>query len=615
VGMYVDNVLVSKNTGGLLDVLDIDRMEILRGPQGTLYGRNTMGGAVNIVTQKPSDEFEGNIRTTFGDYGQRDLRGTLNIPLLPADSRIGELNFRGSLASIRRDGLIENDFAGAPNKELATKDRLIGLARILWQPTESITFLLSHDKTRIDEVPETYWASLAASFGAGPIVQPYLETQDDRPESVSVNDRHVQDSTVEGSSLTVTWDLSNQMTLTSITATRDLDSFGTADSDGSPVPVIFTRDTQDYTDFTQEFRLTGTSGNLDYSAGLFYMEQEGNIHNETIVFGGAVNQQTFAHFENDNWAVYAQGTYAVTERLSLTAGMRYTEEDQLMEKNTPTTEFPDGVGDFNNTSWLTSVGYDWSDNILTYFKVSTGFQAGGFNVREADPTTFTEGVDEETLVAYEAGIKSTFFDKRIRLNAALWLSDYDDKAVNVFVPETLGNKRTNAGTVEIKGLELELLALLTENIQLGFDWGHTDPEFVEYNTFDETGAVVDLSDVSNFAYTPKNTYHGFIDFQFPISELGVLIARLDGSYKSEMNFAINSPEPNSLDAKTLWDVRLTLDSIAGPADSTISVSAWVKNITDESYWTTGVNLLGTLGLAINTYGEPRTFGLDFAVEF
>lgn len=137
VSVYLDGVLIAKNTGALLDVLELDRIEVLRGPQGTLYGRNTMGGAVNYITKKPGDEFEGSLKGTFGSYEQRDFRGMLNIPLLGADSAAGELNMRISAATLNRDGIQDNYQPNAPNTELGTRDREVLLVQLMWRPADS----------------------------------------------------------------------------------------------------------------------------------------------------------------------------------------------------------------------------------------------------------------------------------------------------------------------------------------------------------------------------------------------------------------------------------------------------------------------------------------------
>ena len=288
VSVYLDGVLISKNVGALLDVLELERIEILRGPQGTLYGRNTMGGAVNYITRKPVNEFEASLKANLGDYNQQDFRGMLNVPLLGSDGG-GELNLRLSAASIQRDGLQDNVFVSAAQKELGTKDREVYMGQLQWVPTDSISVMYTYDLTRIDEVPEAPWVTNVNTLTAtGRNLAPFTRSGKTivlTPFSSTV--LGIADTEVDGQSLDIRWDLSDSMTLQSLTGYREMSNFSAADSDGSPLTVLTTRDIQSNDALSQEFRLFGTAGRVDYSAGLFYMDEEGDVYQEQIVFGGS----------------------------------------------------------------------------------------------------------------------------------------------------------------------------------------------------------------------------------------------------------------------------------------------------------------------------------------
>jgi iron complex outermembrane receptor protein len=168
VSVYLDGVLISKNVGALLDVVDLQRVEVLRGPQGTLYGQNTMGGAINYITQNPASEFEARLEATAGNYDQRDLRGMVNVPLLGADSGAGELNVRVTAATLNRDGIQDNDFDGGAEDEMGTVDRNVYMGQLEWVPTERFSARYTYDRTRIDEIPEAAYitnANLATFYG------------------------------------------------------------------------------------------------------------------------------------------------------------------------------------------------------------------------------------------------------------------------------------------------------------------------------------------------------------------------------------------------------------------------------------------------------------------
>ena len=434
---------------------------------------------------------------------------------------------------------------------------------------------------------------------------------------------------MDGQALDIRWDLSDSMTLQSLTGYREMSNFSAADSDGSPLTVLTTRDVQSNDALSQEFRLFGTAGRVDYSAGLFYMDEEGDVYQEQIVFGGSSG--AIAEYKNEAWAAYGQGTLAVTDRLDLTVGARYTEESRDMSKasyagrtfNPPATLdelvpgagivfFPPASNDFENTSWLVSLGYNWTDDVLTYAKVSTGFQSGGFNARDGNPADFVNGFKEETLLAYELGLKSRWAD-RFQVNAAAFFSDYDDKRVNQFNQQTLASVQRNAGVVEIWGVEIEVLAQLTDNLQAGLNYGHVDHEYVEYLET-RNGVTTDLSSVSNFPYSPENTASAFLAYEYPLN-FGALKARVDYSYRDEMTFLVPQPERNSSEGAEIFNARITLDEIKGPGDSTMRVSLWGKNLADESYYNFGVNIFSSFGFDINTYGEPRTYGLELEIDF
>lgn len=648
VGVYLDDVLLAKNVGSLLDVVDLERIEVLRGPQGTLYGRNTMGGTVNFVTRKPTNELEGKIRLTFGNYGQQDVHGVLNVPLTGSDSAIGELNMRVSAAALRRDGLTDNDYQGptpyqlplAYNpalygdhdrlrktaSELENKDRRAGMLHLQWKPTDALTVLYGYDVTRIDETPGTPWVTYANSaLTAGGLLAPYAIGKADRPSSIAVSGPHIAQTDVEGHSLHIDYALTDTLSFKSITAVREMENISAADSDGSPINIIQTTDINRSDQFTQEFRLTGSSERWNYTVGLFYMEEDGSVDMRTDVFGRP--ERMAADFDNKNWALYGQATYAVTERLNLTAGLRYTEEDREMSKvfyargGSAGVDFGTAKNEFDNISPMVSLGYDISDTTMTYFKVSTGFQSGGFNIREQNLATFHKGFDEETLIAYEWGLK-TLINERIRINTALWYSDYDDKRVNMFDPATLGNSVQNAGVVEIYGVEFELLAQLTDALQFGLNYGYQHPEFKEYDSPNPACVtnpacnppVQDLSGITNFAYSPRHSAGAHLAWENSL-DFGVLRARVDWMWKDSYFFMAAQPERMYQRAYSLWNARVTLDELAGPGDTQLRVSLWGKNLTDEPYYYNGVNLFSSLGFDVNLYGEPRTFGIDLELSF
>lgn len=634
VGLYLDGVLIAKNSGALLDVADPERIEVLRGPQGTLYGRNTIGGAVNVVTQKPSDEFEARLSLTVANYGQRDIKGMLNLPLLSDSSPIGTLNLRLVGASYERDGYYENTFAGAEEDEVQNKNRDVALAHLEWRASESFSARYSYDRTEIDESPlPSFVTFVDGNHATGADLGPYKVEQGERPEEGSWDGRMFGISDVEGHALNLSVELSDQLTLYSITSLRSVEINGGGDADGAPIHRFHTLDYSESETVTQEFRLLGEAldSRFSYVVGAYYLDEDGeqdNFINPYVAAAPGVfvffERTDSAEFDVQARALYTQATYNLTGRWDVTAGVRYTEEDRAMNKvrtdilrqpllglplTTTVTTYPETQRSFYNVSPMASTSFHWTDEIMTYAKVSQGYQSGGFNSRDGDLRDFERGFDEETLTAYEIGWKATFADQRFRFNGAVFHSDYDDKQVNAFNQETAASVIRNAGVVEIRGLELEFLALLTESVEVGLDYGYTDPEYVEYNN----GQGGDLTN-SNFPYTPEHNVHAFVTYDKPLS-FGHLTARVDWSYQDEMAFLTPAPEINSEDSYQLWNARVSLSDISGLGDSRLRVSLWGKNLADEEYWNFGVDLFSFFGYAINSYGDPRTYGVDLEIEF
>ncbi len=620
VSVYLDDVLIAKNTGALFDVLDLERIEVLRGPQGTLYGRNTMGGALSFVTKKPSDTFKGSVTATIGKYEQQDLKGTINIPVLNHPEGAGLLAVKVSTATINRDGLMDNVLEGARQDEFATRSRDTGMIQVQWEPSDTVTARYAYDKTRIDEIPDLLLTTgTNPDAGAGPLLAAWdLGYQADRPSKVEMNNLSIDKTDVEGHSLYLGFGISEQLSLLSITSSREMETDSQGDLDGTPVDVLQTFDKQSADQFTQELRLIYESAKFNYSVGVFYMEQEGDIDVSTRVFSS--QSTTLATMDDDNWAIYGQGTYNLSDRMGITFGARYTEETKRLEKQEisssgSVTDYPEDKLSFDNFSPMASINYHWTDTVMSYLKISTGFQSGGYNIRERNPDVYYQGFDEETIIAYELGLKADI-NGRFRFNTALWFSDYDDKRVNNFDPETLSQVVRNAGVVEIYGLELEMLGQLTDHLQIGASYGYTKPEFVEYESPnpDNPSEIIDLSDTRSFPFTPKNTASAYLTYEYPLA-IGLIRARLDWTYKDDYTFISSIPERNYQRAYDVWNGRVTLDEIAGPGATRFSASLWIKNIADEQYYSNGINLYSSLGYDVNTYADPRTYGIDLTMSF
>ncbi|MEZ5737880.1 MAG: TonB-dependent receptor, partial [Novosphingobium sp.] len=322
VALYLDGVLIAKNAGSAFSVLDLERIEVLRGPQGTLYGRNTVGGAVNLITKKPSSDLEGKLSLTIGDFGQTDFKAILNVPLL--NSGDSELNLRATVGSLDRHGYYRNTFAGGPNKRFANSNRTVAHVQVQWEPSADVSVLYAFDKTWIDEVNP---APVLTRFNmtTKPELAPYVFSKSDQKKLRAIDYGMFVKGTVEGHSLTMEWDPSDTLSLVSITALRKLTYDSSQDADGTPVWVINTEAGDTTEAFTQEVRAVGdfADSRFEYVVGGFFMDEkikEAYSHNYLPNAGGLFSNVDGTG-RNKIWAIFGQGTFQITDKLDFTGGL------------------------------------------------------------------------------------------------------------------------------------------------------------------------------------------------------------------------------------------------------------------------------------------------------
>ncbi len=623
VALYLDGVLLAKGAGSVFDILDLERVEILRGPQGTLYGRNTVGGAVNFITKKPStEEFHGKLSTTFGNYDQRDLRGVLNVPL--GDT----LAFKASLGSLQRDGYWENALDG---KTLGDKDREAAYLQLMWEPSDSLNILYAYDQTDIDE---GFYPGATVNYGPlAPQLAPWVQdgTEDRYFDGLDTFTK----ADIEGHGLTINWELNDSLALVSITGLREFQVDSFQDSDATPVFQGHVYSGDDYENLTQEFRLVGEAfdSNLEYVVGAFYMDEDIKDTYQDVDLGSlGIRLASGAEAKNEVWAVFGEGTYSLTEKLDLTLGLRYTEEDRSMTNRASTILLgsgfvisditnPDAQQDYDDVSGTISASYNWTHDLMTYFKVSKGYSSGGLNARQGNPLLFYPGYDEETVITYELGWKTTWLDNRLLVNGALFYNDYSDLQVNQLT-DTGSNNIDNAGDAEITGLELEVTAVITDNFEVGGGYGYLDPKYKTYINEGIPGDPSDDVDLSNnhWAHSPDNTFNMYARYEVEDVFGGNLVMRVDYSWVDDY-FLLTANGPDLVDGNAApsyetINARIALNELPGPGDSRISFAAWGKNLGDELWYNSGFDLSdGPLGYVGKSPSAPRTFGIDIIVDF
>ena len=477
VGVYVDDVYYSSLTGANFDLLDLERVEILRGPQGTLSGRNSIGGAVKLFSQKPQGDGTGNVRATYGSRSLLDIRAMGDFSLIE-DS----LFMRVSGVSHRQDGYVkivdygcENPSSGLPNLALRDdckmgmeggKNYQAARAAFRWLASDNIEVNLSGDVTLdTSEVAANVLIATGPVFQSPAVLGPvpfgpqyipsdgktsYASFTGYRPNGTGGGDfvywAPFTDTTVWGTNLTVDWALGESLALKSITAYREFDSRWVEDNDTSPASLGLGNEHQTNYSFSQELRLSGAVGQaIDYTVGAYYFDQLtiGRTHQmlnyvpTPFLFEFLGDDPTDA----SSFAVFADGTWHATDRLNVNAGIRYTEESKdytysrLNPDGTPNILLGSLTGatasyDGDNVDWRLNVDYRWNDALMTYASVSTGFKGGGTNPRPFNIGQ-VQSFGPEELIAYEIGAKSDFFDRKLRLNVAAFFNQYSDIQVTL----------------------------------------------------------------------------------------------------------------------------------------------------------------------------------------
>ncbi len=638
VGLYMDGVFIAKNVGGIFDVAELSAIEILRGPQGTLYGKNTTGGAINLVTRKPYEEFGAKVKAGAGNYGYTEWGGTVDSGLI-AD----KATFMLSYTKRDRDGFYDNE---APNAKIDEFKKL---------DTQALLFKASVDAT--DQLNLTYTLDFAERDNTVAFGQPErLDDNGNLPEpnrlgEGSIGGAGYETSEVSGHNVVATFDINDSMTVKSISAYREMSFNDYNDYDGrietpatalADFPKFETERDIEQSQMSQEFQLIGESNQINYIAGLFYFSDEVDIKNPYFrnVSGTPETVEHFYGVESTSYAVFGQADWMATDSLTFTLGGRFTSEEKTSYVEHPNTTFaPDGLGGVNRIDAFSSTGnsetwsnfspmlvvsYAINDELTAYVKGSQGWRSGGFNAEAATIEQAETPYEEETTTSYEVGFKSRSDDSRIAYNLAIFRNDIKDMQLSDYDFTTGYSKIENAGEAQITGLELEVELLLTEGLTATLSHGYMNAKYTDFVS-PITGEQ--LKDTATFAYTPESksalalTY--FRDLGF-----GELKVNTDYSYTSDQVFyrQYGSSNVTKSPAYALLNGRIALANISTTGTQTIDVGIWGKNLTAEAYRVNGIPGYGDAfngpggpgilaGHGINYYGDPRTFGMDLTYNF
>ncbi len=611
VGIYFDGVFVAKNVGGLFDVAELERIEVLRGPQGALYGKNTTGGAINLITRRPAGEFSGSVHGGLGNFGYYEFGGTLDT------ARLGDLlSLSFSYKKRERDGLYDNvpsslPFANPPViDEFNRLDSEAARVAALFELSENLELYYTFDWARRDNTPAFGQFEVGTFNDSGELIGP-AETK--RLKEGSLDGTLFDRSKSLGHAVHVTWDISDTVTFKSISAYREMEFNDSNDYDGVPFTGFHTIRDVEHSQTSQEFQLVGNGESLSYVLGLFYFNEKADAVNP-FDFGFGVPIRNFYGVESTSYAAFGQVDWTISEKWTVSFGARWTTE----EKDS-FVRHPDGAligaptfdveanASWDNFSPMATVSYKIDDDVNAYARVARGWKAGGFN---GEPTTAEEAqkpYDEETLTSYEIGLKARWLGGRLQTNIAAFYNTVEDMQLSSFLGAY--SFIENAGEATVKGVEFEGVLAVTESLTAFLNYGYMKGDYQDFSS-----GGVQKKDIAKFPYMPENKVSVGLEHVVNLG-FGELHSRLDYSWTDEQ-FFYHEVDQALLSKSEAYDVLNARIALMVPFNDRqeIEVSVWGKNLTDSEYRLNGIPI-ASAGYSINYYGDPRTYGVAAKFTF
>jgi iron complex outermembrane receptor protein len=603
VTVQVDGVYLARPFTQFADFLDVDRVEVLRGPQGTLYGRNAVGGTVNVVSRLPSDTFTAEEQLTLGDYGAVENQSYISGPIAK------NINFSLALNYARHDDYQQNIGGGnnvfGQNEGGARGQLRYDISNELNATTRLDFSIASFDLENFDEIMTPLPASLVAQ-GAN------NNTIFGNYSKVSLNSPQYANVTSFGVSEEVNYDFDDHLSLKSISAYRRAMNKGHVDSDYTNLNMASVFQGEDEWEATQELNLIGHYDDLDFVGGFFYYHE--HDQSSTTISRPAANLLIGAPplTVTDSEALFAQGTYHLTDQWSLTLGARYTLEQKSLDQDYnytflstgQPTGTPPGLFSMSNNyyAFTPKAGINWqaTADLLFYFSATKGYKSGGYNYVASTPAA--AAFAPEKLTSYELGAKSDWFDDRLRVNLTGFIYDYDNLQVNQLISPGVVSI-SNAANAEIKGLELELVARPISGLELTANLSRLDARYSNYpnaplaaalgtGTINATGNYLDAAP----------PYSAFVSAQYDIPvDGGSTFVRGEFSWQDRVFYDPSNYLSQSQGAYGLLNFFVGYNWL----DEKMEFEGFVKNATDKSYiFGAAANGLVPTGEA----GAPRTFG-------
>ncbi len=655
-GLYYDGVYAARSTGLLADLSDLERVEILRGPQGTLYGRNTMAGAVNFINAKPTGELGFKQSLSVGDYDYWRSVSHLNLP----DYSGLKTKFTATFSD--RDGWVENEgpneVAGYEYADYYKKETEGYRAAVRYDGVEKLLIDYSYDYSDLTTAAPYFQYSGPAggtTLAGLPITNSFTDRLDQTrtPTGGGHHAYYLPESKTEvnGHNLTASYELNNHLTLKSITGYRDFDddnSTNFSQSFGSAGTLeVWTNTEQDQ--WSQEFQAIGSAERLEYVGGLYYFNENAEQKERQYLDRAAVDELGVYAFDFitgmpcsdgtrpgpictdfanatlpnylgeyvvktdvESWAGYGQATYTpniLEDKLDLTLGLRYTDDEREAVRTNDGWVFNSyGPGatesQMDRVDYTAIADYSWTDNFSTYAKFATGFRSGGSSRNSLD---FNQAFDKEDVDSYELGWKSEMLDQRVRVNGAAYYMTVNDIILD-YLPDPVNNPQFvsafNSGTSDIWGLEIDADAAVTDQFTVGFNFSYLEYDFNDAIFPDGR----DHTDTTELVWAPQYAYALTADYTVPVS-VGDLLFHLDYGWQDDQ-YALANTEFGDVVVEDygLLNGRVSLGNVEMGGHNW-QFALWGRNLTDED----SANYL--IGATATTYLAPRMYGAEVIFEF
>lgn len=472
--VHVDGVYFGRPFSQFASFLDVERVEVLRGPQGTLYGRNSIAGTINVISRQPGDELEAKVLVNVGDYNRTETSAYISGPLVP-----GRVQVSLSGSKLLHDGYRENIISSG--NDVDDQNLVTGRGQLRIQVSETIEATTRVDQEVIDVNGPGYVPLDPYSPAIDSILGDFSQIALDSPNSFYVENRGISED--------IRIQLGETVELRSITAYREAVNDILADSDQTDASITVTDLIEEQTQFSQELTLTGSTGDITYVVGAYYFKEEIETDLKVNAFVPGVRPQFGPSGETKSWAIFGEGTLNLTPEVAATLGLRYTDEEksysQVFGVELLASPGTFAVGPLlidppkiSNAAWTPRVIVEWSptEDAMLYASASRGFKSGGFNIVSSSAGN---GFDPEELWSYELGARTDWHDERLRLNLTGFFYDYTDLQVQSYISPGV-SVINNAATAEIKGLEFELLAAPNPNLDLSLNLSWLDATYGNY---------------------------------------------------------------------------------------------------------------------------------------